>query len=591
MNRLRRLSLSDLVRRPRDERGYAAMLVAALAATILLPLSAMSVDVSRWYVEIERVQAAADAAAMAGVTYMPNDFSSAQSTALAVAARNGYPNSGGTTVTAAVGPKPTQLVVTVKTTIKNSLASSFNKKWAVITRSATADYNGPAPMGSPCNTFGNEPAGTNLNGPVGSQLVVPAGGAQCSTNPKFWGSVHGPWVYKTQGDQIMTRYCKGYESGCSGGSPQKNDEFEPNGYFYVVRVGAAAVGSPVTLQIYDPAYAPAESNCTGVSGTGPSSSTSYYNDYTNTDAGTRYKDGLTDFCAGDSTSNGNRYGSSEVPTVTSFGLRSPIDTFVPTDAAPVAGCAKQYPGYSSSQMTFNALKQSSSSYNINLARVYHQWVTMCTFTPTTTGDYYLQVRTNVPLSTSSPDGKGGYSSTSVYNSGDNTSVQGNGTNMFSLRAISSQAGALSIAGWEHMSVFANSPVSVSTFNLVRVVPAAASKTMVFQFFDAGDAASGSGSIQILPPTESTLSLNNCTASGQYTGTLTNCKVTGVSGSSGWNGQAETIKVPIPNDYDCNVNSAGGCWFRVVVDFGSASSVTDVTTWSAKIEGDPVRLIK
>ena len=198
--------MSPRTRTRRGERGYAAVLVAALAASILLPLSALSVDVSRWYVEIERVQAAADAAAMAGVTYMPDDLAAATTTALQVASRNGYTNGGNATVTVAAGVKPTQLVVTVQTTVKNSLAS-FDKDWATSSRSATADYNGPAPMGSPCNTFGNEPRGTAANGPINSVLEVPAGGAQCSTYPKFWGTVHGPWVYKTQGDQIMTRYC------------------------------------------------------------------------------------------------------------------------------------------------------------------------------------------------------------------------------------------------------------------------------------------------------------------------------------------------------------------------------------------------
>ena len=61
-------------RRRRDERGYAAILVAAFAASLLAPLCAISVDVSRWYVEVQRVQNAADAAATAGVTFLPDDF-------------------------------------------------------------------------------------------------------------------------------------------------------------------------------------------------------------------------------------------------------------------------------------------------------------------------------------------------------------------------------------------------------------------------------------------------------------------------------------------------------------------------------------
>ena len=70
-----------------------------LAAAVFLPVTALAVDVARWYVELERVQTAADAAATAGVTYMPDDFANAKATAIAVSGRNGYPNSGTSTVT------------------------------------------------------------------------------------------------------------------------------------------------------------------------------------------------------------------------------------------------------------------------------------------------------------------------------------------------------------------------------------------------------------------------------------------------------------------------------------------------------------
>ena len=82
----------------RDQRGYVAILVACLRGALLMPLCAISVDVARWYVEVQRVQNAADAAATAGVTYLPDDFASAKATAIAVATRNGYPNSGNTSV-------------------------------------------------------------------------------------------------------------------------------------------------------------------------------------------------------------------------------------------------------------------------------------------------------------------------------------------------------------------------------------------------------------------------------------------------------------------------------------------------------------
>ena len=48
-------------------------------------------------------------------------------------------------------------------------------------------------------------------------------------------------------------------------------------------------------------------------------------------------------------------------------------------------------------------------------------------------------------------------------------------------------------------------------------------------------------------------------------------------------------IPIPNDYNCNPATLGGCWFSVQITFPSA--VTDFTTWTANIGGDPVRLIE
>ncbi len=589
----RRLSLrAYLQRRSRDQRGYAAILVAMLCASILLPLSALAVDVSRWYVEVERVQNAADAAAMAGVTYLPVDLASATTTALASAAANGYPNSGTSTVTVAIGAKPTQLVVTVTNRIPNSIAASFGQDFATIKRSATADYNGPAPMGSPCNTFGNEPAGTTPSGvtPSQSSILSAPSGASCPQIPKFWAHVAGPNIYKADGDQLMSRFCSGIEDGCSGST---NQEFRPEGYMYIVRVAPSAVGQPISLQVYDPAYAYTGQQCTTRSGfSWSTSSTNAPNPHVN-DARNRYRTfssgtAANEFCAGD-----NRYTSSsggDVPTVTSFGLRAPIDTFVPLDAAPMSSCVKQYPGYDSSAVSNSALT-SGSSYNQKLAAVFHRWVSLCTFTPTRSGDYYLQVRTNVALNTSNYDGQGGYSGNmNVFNQmNDDTSVRGSGGNEFAVRATSPTPGAVSVAGWDRMGIWMNSDAVTSTMNLVRVVPAAASKTLVFEFYDGGEGAVG-GVFKVLPPTESPISLTGCIGAGKVNGALSNCSITGVSSAAGWNGRIQQVKVPIPATYTCNAASTAGCWFRVEVSFGSGQ-VHDVTTWTARIEGDPVRLIK
>src|SRR3954449_7266052 len=203
------MSIRRRLRSRRDERGYIAIMAAFFCAALMMPLCAISVDVSVWYVEVQRVQNAADAAATAGVTFLPDDFASAKSTAITVAGRNGYPDSGKTSVSVSIGDKPTQLQVTISSNVGNAFGASFGVKSATIIRSATADFNGPAPMGSPCNTFGNEPSGAvsdvtdPIRGPNTSVIVAPPGGATCTSNPQFWGAIAGPDTSKQSGDQYM----------------------------------------------------------------------------------------------------------------------------------------------------------------------------------------------------------------------------------------------------------------------------------------------------------------------------------------------------------------------------------------------------
>ncbi len=596
-HRRARLSLRDVVRRPsQDQRGYAAILVAMLSASILLPLSALAVDVSRWYVEAERVQNAADAAAMAGVTYLPDNPTNAATTAREVASRNGYTDGGNATVTVATGEKPTQLVVTISTTIPNSIAASFNQKFATITRSATADYNGPAPMGSPCNTFGNEPDGTAGAGPSGSVMTTPDSDAQCSRTPQFWTAIAGPNTPKGNGDQHMTRTCASGNDGCSGTT---NTEFDPLGYFYVVRVQPAAVGRTVQLQLYDASWAEVGDNCDQAPVSPPTSVTSNnWNDYATSDAIARYAKTASTYCPGDVNNGTGR-------VTTSFGLRAPTDTQYPPNGSPVTGCAKQFPGYLKAEVSNAALQRGNAAYNAGLARVFRQWTTLCSFTPTRAGDYYLQVRTNIAPVSSAPSASGVYAgldATGAWTGGvpnrvfsqmnDDTSVGGQGNNRFAIRVAGAPAGSMSVAGWQSMSIYMNYTGATAQFNLVRVIPAAATKTLVLSFFDVGD-ASQAGTIKILPPTDSNLPANiaGCVGSGVVTGALSNCTLTNVSSSSGFNGRTQTIKIPIPNTYTCHSSNVGGCWFRVQFSFPATGVPSDTTTWTAIVSGDPVRLIK
>ena len=592
--------------RRRDEIGATAVIVALFFSFVALPLGAITVDVARLYVELQRVQAAADAAATAGVTYMPDDFASARARAIEVAEDNGFPNSGTSAVAVSVGEKPTQLKVTVSSRVDNAFATTFGIPTSTMRRSATADFNGPAPMGSPCNVFGNEPDGSSSTTPTGTAIKVPPP-AICPRVPQFWGAIAGPDVDKNQGAQFETRYCGGGEDNCTSG---RNNDFDAKGFFYLVRVAASGVGQSVRLQVYDPAYVSTGSRCTSEPYTNPGSTTAPPSGWGGTwnpranDARQRYWrtgtswGGYADtskpngFCTGDDP-NASLYSGSENAGVTSFALRRPIDTLVPWQGAPEPNCVRQYAGYTANQVSLEALKSDDSDYNPSLAAVFHQWVDLCTFTPTQAGDYYLQVRNNVSLG-GTPDGNGGYAGNGrVYSqTGDDTGVRGTGTNNFGLRAVTpAPAGGISVAAYEKMRIFANSDSASTEFNLVRVPPAAANKSLVISFFDVGEGAS-SGSVQVLKPVDSInlpTYLQNCRGTGVTNGPLTDCKITGIT-PSGYNGKYQEIRVPIPSTYSCTVASQGGCWFRVKVSFGSGQ-VTDATTWTARIVGEPVRLIE
>ena len=487
-----------------------------------------------------------------------------------------------------------------------------------MTRSATADYNGPAPMGSPCNTFGNEPAGSNPSsvdprGPNTSVIVTPTGGASCTSNPQFWAAIAGPDTPKGNGDQYMTRTCSTRRQTAAPAATTTTST--PRGYFYVVRVAAAAVNQPVTLQLYDPSWVGTGDTCENA----PTVSSGLplrnnMNPYTTTDGLTRYAKTTNSFCTGDVLNGGT------TPIVTSFGLRKPTDTYQPDKGAPITTCVKQYPGYiqetgTPDKVSTGTLAQMQASgtdssqpgtstnggYKDSLAQVFHQWVNFCTFTPDKAGDYYLQARTNVALDTGSPDGYGGYGgNNNVFSqSGDDTGVGGNGNNRFALRVKSGSTtttGAVSISGWQNMSIYANYSGAPQIFNLVRTIPAAQTKTLNIHFFDIGDATAPT-SVTVLPPLDAKVNgtplaaFSGCTGSGVVSGSLgTNCGVSGAT-STNYNGKVQTVSVPIPDTYTCNSTQSGGCWVRVQLKLDHAGNTTDTTTWSASVDGDPVRLIK
>src|SRR5690349_22679653 len=72
----------------RREHGYVLVMTALLLVPMLL-MAGLSVDVGIWYSNVSNIQKAADAAALAGVVWLP-DVTSATTNAKASEKRNGY---------------------------------------------------------------------------------------------------------------------------------------------------------------------------------------------------------------------------------------------------------------------------------------------------------------------------------------------------------------------------------------------------------------------------------------------------------------------------------------------------------------------
>jgi Flp pilus assembly protein TadG len=599
------------VRRRRTEAGAAALVIAVLLPLVFLGAAAFAIDISRWYLERQKLQSVADAAAMAAVPYMPYDLAAAAVRAREVTARNGYDDADpDIDVAVSVGDKPSQLRVVVTHRLDNTFGSMIGVSSTVVNGVAVADYQGPAPMGSPCNTFGNEPsAGSGASSPIPSGTALGAVLANCDSLPQFWGGIQGVRTNKSNGDRFMNTYCSSTSTHeCTSSA---NLESDPMGYVWVVRVQPTAINQPITVQLYDPAYINGgDYLCSDL----PSKSdlNNNMNPFVTTDGKSRYSNASdTDlsttgapYCNGDfRPADYDSSSSSNVAPTTTFVLREQTDTLNPKQAPVIAGCVRQYAGRSTAP-TVNSLKSTSSSYNAHLAQIFHNWTRLCTFTPTRAGDYYLQVRTNVKAAGSAESvNTHGLASMITLGNATASAATGNsnvgvGNNTFSIRAVTAPGleEHVSVSGYSRMPIFANANAAVSEFNLIRVLPGAAGKMITFSFFDVADSVGATGAVKVIPPTDATGTIVNtpfptgCKAKGGYAGAgkiYDDCRAPVTNGAN--NAELETLTIPIPSDYSCNFASNGGCWYKVEVSL--SGQLHDFTTWEANVNGDPVRLIE
>ncbi len=588
-----------------DEGGF-VMVWMALMLLVLLAFCGFGIDVSNWWYIGQKEQRAADAGALAGSIYMPNDLVSARAVALKVASQNGYTNGVNATVTATQEPQPSRIRVTITSTTTNFFAGLVGFNNETISRDAVADFQGPVPMGSPTATLGQDPDEGDIQ--------------------QLWLNTSAPSSNKSEGDRFATNKCSGGEYACPG----PNTEYSADGYTYRVRVTSIQGGQPLVFQVFDPAWINTDNFCNngnmpnvqqnGIPGlTGaPWNITDVLNRY-GTSADT-LSTGPALYCTGDQSSSGSGNNTTYIVRAPDLTPWTDLDNPV----IDIATCrpASFYP----INTPLGALLDptNGNANGVYVKNYFHRWATICSIPSASLasygtnglGDYVIQVKTNSTRSSLPAGDTATFKTWPLGACNGITACEATGTggptteggfNRYSIRAgygtssgVSGKApngAGVSVFATENLPIFANSgSVSSPTFYLARVTPTAGSgRTLTLNFYDIGDVGGGgSVTLSILAPGDSNYSggFPVCTYhrdNATTDVTATGCSIPGMTNSV-YNGRLVTMTIPIPADYNCAFNSGTGCWLKVRMTYVSAQP-NDTTTWTASLNGDPVRLVE
>lgn len=322
--------------RPLDDDAGAALPLIALMMVTLIGLSAFAIDLGWIYLSSSRIQRAADAAALAGVVYLPGDTANVTNFTVNGADANGYsvgtviPNGGSPVNTGGGSDTLTwtaladnRLEVTLDSSVRSFFLRVLGFESFDISRTATAEYIKPVPIGSPDPCFG-----------IGSTSIE---GEDCNpaTAQRFWAAISGPYTNKFNGDQRATRWWDSATCGGCWNPPENiNQYYRPEGYYLAIDVPDEV--SDLDVDIYDAGF---------------------------------YDRGSFDFQTGDLGQNTG--GGAHTHYQLYWHDSTPLD---PTDNVPISGCR------------FDINSGSSASTYRN------QWRQLCSFDPDP-GIYVLRVWT------------------------------------------------------------------------------------------------------------------------------------------------------------------------------------------------------
>jgi hypothetical protein len=395
---------------------------------------------------------------------------------------------------------------------------------------------------------------------------TPANPIEADRNPGFWAMIYGPGQYAANGDAFSTQCTRQFN--CNSAAPT-NLEYRTDdnrGEWYVVEIPAGVTGN-VAIRVFDAAFNP-----------------DFTPDFDEPDAGSNPRF-TTEYIVHD-------WGTS-----TDFNDRTQLNTTSSTDAS-----------------------DGECYWAIEDEPDFHEtWATLCNINVSGPSRYLVNVRTNRIAGANNAAANNGYAIEAVLD-GDRDATPG--PSIFAYRDMVIANNNTDCSGG----------TCVGSFYLAKVDETYAGRTLVLELYDAGDSTNFlTTTVWPMMPSESAprpvvnVSASDCTYTAtprdndlltgldarRNSGTRTNV-TTPTAPDSGdgycgvratinrvrqYNGLWLTIRVQIPSDYECDrdINTpeetAGSCWWGVRYQMSGSPNgpAGDTTTWSARIEGNPLQL--
>ncbi len=234
-----------------DAEGGYVLIWAVISLIALLLVGALAIDVGAFYVRSNELERAADAAALAGVVHMPGNLAEATLAAEEVLSRNGIVDGGDINVTIEEGATSRRLRVTIEDSGVETFLARLLTDSISIERVSEAEFAKPLQMGSPDNHLGSGTLRPDFPSTTPPDYVLEQG---------FWLAANGYCTAAEDGDTHLSAFDgNGPTFDCSAPPAEQNPRYQGE-YEYTVSVPDLRTAD-VLIDAFDPSYWPHDRPC------------------------------------------------------------------------------------------------------------------------------------------------------------------------------------------------------------------------------------------------------------------------------------------------------------------------------------------